>query len=362
MSTVGSTLMSCPDVQAELNNYFLSCDTATIGFRSPFNEFLWNPVNRKGLQQVINPGPGKLKTVQLRYDQAIPLSQVQAGDMSDISCTASTKRGDLTTSFEIDPDDILYVEEKFNPADFYYACRTNPDIIMRKMALMMKALREATYKKTADAFVSDTMWGDWSDIVESTYTVVSDALRVKTKKDSSIDPFPTTMFQINNALAQTNYCEAPFIVGGNSLYEYAQIINAGCCASNGVNLGDIMAKYGYAVAWDKYLQASSAFADVDKSVAIQPGALQIIYFNEYEQDAAMWAALGEKAGRNYDSFVVTDPVSGMPINVLISDNCRTVSIFMHTCTKLVGLPADLFAVGDDLEGVNYVNLIEVNNV
>lgn len=366
MSTVGSELMACPDVQAELEAFFNTCDAATIGFRSPFNEFLWNPVNRKGLQQLINPGPGKLKNVSLRYDQAIPLSQVQGGTMEDITCTASSKRGDLTTPYTIDPDDILYIEELMDPKDFYYACRNNPQIILRKIALMMKALREATYKKTADDFVSNAMWGNWGEIVEdSGYTVnVSEELVVSTKKtiggDSDV-PNPFTMEIIDNALMMTQYCDMPFITGGNALFEYYRRIQAGCCSQNGINLADIQAKYGKVVTWDKWLQASSALGDTDLSLAIMPGALQMLYFNAYEGDAEFKATAGLKVGSNYDSFVISDPVSGMPMNVLVSDNCRKISIFIHTCTKVVSLPADMFATGEDLEGVTFVNKIKVSN-
>ncbi len=360
MSTVGSTLMACPNVQAELNNYFNSCSASTIGFRSPFGEFLLNPVNRK-IQQIINPGAGKLKTVILRYDQAIvPSSPITSRE--DISCTASTKRGDLTASYSLDPDAVIGFEEKMEASDFYYACRSNPEIVMTKIALLMKAVREATYQSWADSFVNDALWGKWGGLVaDSGYTVTSDELIVKTKKDSSIDPFPNTMQDINSAIALTSYCESPFIVGGNALYAYANLIsNGGCCASNGINLGDIFAKYGYAVAYDKYLQSSSSLNSPNISASVQPGALQVVFFNEYETNLLTDA--GGRIGANYDKFVINDPVSSMPMNVLLSDNCGVLSIFIHTCSKLVALPADMFAVGDDLEGVTFVNKIKVTNV
>lgn len=360
--------MACPDVQAELYGYFGNCDASKIGFRSPFSEFLWSPTNRGGLQQVINPGPGKLKTAVLRYDQAILPSEVQSGAMSDITCTADTKRGDLTTSYEIDPEDILFIEEKWNPADFYYACRNNPEIIMGKIAAMMKALREATYKKTADDFETNALWGQWGQLVNGAatgdpYFVNGNAeLEVKTKKDGTIDPYPYSWTEISNAITNTSYCSAPFLVGGMSLFEFFQTSRNACCASNGLALDRLFNEFGVAVAFDKYLQASSALGDPNLSLAIQPGALQMLYFNEYEQDAQAWDAIGGKAGRNYDSFVITDPISGIPMNMIISDNCRTLSIFIHTCTKLVALPSDMFAVGDDLEGVTFVNRILVKNV
>ena len=47
--------------------------------------------------------------------------------------------------------------------------------------------------------------------------------------------------------------------------------------------------------------------------------------------------------------------------IVMSDNCGTISVIGYANTKLVGLPTDLFKVGDEYRGVVYVNKIKVTN-
>jgi len=46
--------------------------------------------------------------------------------------------------------------------------------------------------------------------------------------------------------------------------------------------------------------------------------------------------------------------------LIVSNNCGQISMTMQTSTKLVALPTDLICSGPS-QGVNFVNLIEVNN-
>jgi hypothetical protein len=54
--------------------------------------------------------------------------------------------------------------------------------------------------------------------------------------------------------------------------------------------------------------------------------------------------------------------SGVPYDLRVVDNCGLgYSIFVKATTKVVALPADMFDVGDNLNGVNFVNSVEVVN-
>jgi len=72
-----STLLACPDVQLELNNYFTTCNIATLGRDSAFLGMLTSPENVSGINQVVNPGGAKTRTVILRYDSGIPVANVE---------------------------------------------------------------------------------------------------------------------------------------------------------------------------------------------------------------------------------------------------------------------------------------------
>lgn len=366
MSAASSALMECPDVQIELDSAFETCDHALRGFASPFNEFLWSPQNRNNLQQTVVDGVGKVKNVVVRYDQPILPSAVQTGTVSeDINCTATTQRGDLTASYTIDEDAVLYIEEKMRWNDWARTCRSNPEIITRKIMLMMRALREATYAKNATDFVSNAMWGEYSNIVTSdtasfNVTQATQELVVRTLRSGTTDEVsPFTMQTIQQALLQTNYCGAPFVVGGNTLHSYFQRMQSGCCANQGIDLSGIMAQFGIAVSWDKYLQ--SALGTPNLSIAILPGALQMLYYNHAEPFAPAANAAGVTIGTNYEEFVITDPVSGMPMNLTLNINCKDIHIFLSTNQKLVALPQDMYNPSDEMSGVRFVNKIRVTN-
>jgi hypothetical protein len=45
----------------------------------------------------------------------------------------------------------------------------------------------------------------------------------------------------------------------------------------------------------------------------------------------------------------------------MKDDCGVINIVGYANTKLVGLPTDMFAVGDEYRGVTFVNKILVTN-
>jgi hypothetical protein len=47
--------------------------------------------------------------------------------------------------------------------------------------------------------------------------------------------------------------------------------------------------------------------------------------------------------------------------MVINYSCGVLHIVMTACTKLVGLPADIFQNGDIYAGVNFVNMVKVTN-
>jgi hypothetical protein len=365
MSALGSNMSTCPAMQVELNKYFgPGCDPALMGFPSPFADFLMSPQNRSGIQQELNPKAGRVREVIVRYDQK--LAPAPLGTYSeDISCVAQDERGDLTTSYNLDTERVVFRQEKMNVDNWEQTCRSNPEIIMRKLALLMQSVREGTYRDLARQFVANAMWGKWGKIptADTAHFTINgqDQLVVKTHKDNSIDLYPTTLQTIKNALIQTNACVNPFYVGGYSLPAYAELMQAGCCTDSGFGLDKIFAKFGAAFAWDKWL--AQAFNDTNLTAAIQSGALQLVWYNKYDSTKEVDLALSlTGGGKNYQKMVITDPVSGFPMNLLISDNCGNISIFLHTNIGLLDMPADMFAVGDDLEGSTFVNLIKVVNV
>jgi len=353
MAYAPADLSICPDIQVELNQYFETCNSATMKESTPVFDFLMSPVNRGSFSQVVSPGQGKLKTVQYRYDQRLLEAEVTQPGSCDRSCTATTKRGDLTGSCEIDPCDFWEVEELIATQDFTYACRNNFDIVNAKMMAMMSALERKVATDATEQFAA--LLGNWSTLVAN---VTNDYLQVQTLKSiASGDVNPKAYAEIDLAFKQTQYCTTPVIFSGTTLYQYYRLMQAGCCATDGLALDEILRLYGTAVLYDYRLQL--ALADADKALAVQPGSVQVITYNENDNGIA--EAAGVQWGANYYKRVIISPSTGLPIDFTLSDNCGDLSIFMRANVKVCGLPTDLYAPGDIMEGVTYVNGIEVAN-
>ena len=68
---------------------------------------------------------------------------------------------------------------------------------------------------------------------------------------------------------------------------------------------------------------------------------------------------GVFTGHNYHHQTIVSPKTGLPYDLIIKDDCGAISINVVGTFDLKGMPSDMFATGDNMEGVNFVNQIEV---
>jgi hypothetical protein len=360
MSTAPATLTVCPNVQDQLEAHFNTLGHSMMVDQMPFFEFLLSPLNRTGYSQRVAPGQGKIKTVELIYDQRILESEVtQPGE--DRTCTATTERGNLSTTCEIDPADYWEVEEKLTLEQFRYICSADGPVIGKKIMNMINAMRSkiATEITTQAA----TVLGGWSSSVTNTVTVSGEKyLSVATLRATSGDIAPGALQTINTAKMKTNWSAPSPIFGGSTLYEYADIMKSGCCSAQGLNLESILGQYGTAVLYDRRVVAANAAlsggGDLYNWMPL-PGALQVVIYNE--NDNVISESAGVTIGANYQKQIIFDPATGFPMDLTISDNCGVVSILIRANAKLCALPTDLFASGDHMEGVTFFSGIKVVN-
>lgn len=358
MSYVTSVLNDCPDLQAELDAFFEVCDASLLPDPAPLTEFLWSGLNMTGISQTISPGNGKVRNLQLRYDQRLLESAVTTVDGCTPNCSASTRRGDLISAYEIDTCDTLQVEELIHASELKASCRPISEIVTKKIAMLMKAMdaRVAT-KYTALAVA---LFGGWQANVQN--TVADDtgnskaALKLQTKRPTGFtDINAEAYYDLQTALDLTGYCNGAAIFVGQTLKKYAGLMQAGCCSSQGVDLGAILSLYGMAFAWDRRFENAMG---AEYGMAIMPKALQPIYYNHATSLPAQVA--GVTVGTNYEQFIMTSS-RGIPYDVTLSDNCGALSIIVRFTGSLVPLPTDMFAPGDHMETVTFVNKLKVMN-
>jgi len=352
MSYISTTINACPNVQRELTDLFQMESRGLFIEPLPLLEFITSAANDTNLSMEVAPGRGKTRTIVARYDQRISEADVSA-DQTNPNCSTGSEVGDMVTNYEIDITDNEQITKSVTVTDLSPSCVENNLYFNRLFLRMMDALeRKLATKHTADLA---TLNGTWETNVSG---VVADQLVVKTLKDSSIDPYPTTYATIDRALRQTGF-NSSVLFGGSLLYDYYRTMQTGCCADNGINLLDQLGMYGKAVIWDKRYE--STFGD-DLGTAIQPKSLALLN----------WTFAGWNAG--VDPRFITSNTgyrtvvfglrTGIPMDLNVHESsCGSViNVSLTATTKLVGLPNDMFADGDDYDGVTYVNEIKVTNV
>lgn len=341
------SLAQCPNIQAELTNYYQSCDSSMLRESMPFFDFLWSDINVGNLQQLVAPGGGKVKTISLRYDKRILESEVTSVENCGPTCSSETTRDDYTYQVTIDPCTKLQISEVVSADAFAYACNSNEFIIAKKIQLMIDALvRKMATQLTTQAA---GLLGNWASDVSP---VSGDQLCVTLYNSGVINP--TAMSDIDFAMQQSGFCNTTAIFAGGEIYKYARAIQSGCCSSQGIDISSISAQYGKAVMYDKRVAAQ---AGAYGAWALQAGALVPVYYvqNNHGIMEGIGMATGldnVQIGSNYYKAVIQDPQSGLPMDLVISDNCGQISIVLEANAKVVALPS-LFATGDSLEGVNF---------
>jgi hypothetical protein len=350
---IAEVLNACPNIQRELTDYFSTCNHQFFREPYPFFEFIMSPLNQNGLSQVIAPGKGKVRTMELRYSKRLLESEVSS-NQANPTCVATEKRGDCFETYTIDTSENEQASELISVNDLSATCRENPAIFMEILMRLMDAVERKVATKTTDE--ASTLTGAWATDVQN---VVANKLRVKTLKDGTTDEmFPFTMEEIDNALIQTGYCDTPVTFAGTKLYQYYRRILAGCCSNSGLDLSQIMALYGKAVMYDR--RVVNAFGDNDNAIVLQPKSVALL--NWTLSDWAEGVPAFVTSGADYFKQVIVSPRTGLKMDLNVKDNCGQVSIIVTATTKLVGMPTDLFPVGDVYQNVNFFNQIEVSNV
>lgn len=347
MSTATTSIVPCPSLQASLNDYFVSCHLNARPL--PLVEFLLSSENTSGIRQLVNPSVGKKRTVQLVYDQQVPVSAVTTVDSCDLNCTAETQRGNLSEDYTIECTDGVEAEELITLTDWMESCRDNGELINSRTMALMNAVAKKVNLKTAGEL--NAVIGDWDTSVAEIGTIDANGF-LNLPTSVSGNPAPYTFQDIQLAKEYTEFCNATFMVGGGDWYRYMRLIQSGCCADYGVDLGDLFARFGHAVAFDKDVNAT--FGN-DTAVILQLGSAQLLTLNyAMNMDAPSLAAINFAAASNYFSAQVIHPATGIPMDLIVSNSCGNISIIVRATTKLVALPNDLYPGGDAMEGVNWI--------
>jgi hypothetical protein len=317
----------------------------------PFLEFLLSPENTKLIRTEVSPGGGKLKTVQARWIQRLPETEVE-DDGDILACTSTNTYGDSTTTYTVDVTDTYTASQLINAADIARHCQENSRYVLESVMRLMDVIDRKVASAAAVQAVADI--GNWGTDVEGFYTVTGDCLQIATRQTGGQALNEFALADILQATRMANYPGAPVVFGGAEMQRYANAVQAGCCTQFGIDLLAISQQNGFGFAYDS--RVAAAQGSQLKNLVTTAGAIQWLSFN-----LADWnTGITPVAGSNYSKTLVFTP-AGLPVDLTMKDDCGNLSIVLTTTGKIVTLPTDIYEAGDKYAGVNYVNCVEIVN-
>lgn len=350
MSYCAATLEACPTIQAQIDDMFNTCGSGLHMEDIPFAEWVASAANRSNLTQTISPPNAKVMSVDLIYDQLILESAVTLN--STEFCTATTKRGNCSHNYTIDPSVNFTVSQLVEESDLRDACLNNGEFWARQILKMMIALEHRIASAWSTQAVA--LAGAWNhtDIPET--ISAGNELEIPIEFSTGLIN-PVAAQTLSNDLAMNGYCNQPFIAGGTDFYRYMQATGqAGCCTQQGLDVSAIQAKWGMAVAYDRRIK--NAMGGNEFALAVQPNSVIPLYWVKHPwKDGIAVPTMGS----NYVNYGLMLPRLAIPVDVYFVDKCPgAFHVTISAVTKVVGLPPDLFPTGYHLDGVTFVNKLK----
>jgi hypothetical protein len=280
----------------------------------------------------------------------------EATETSDRVCAATTKIDEYKFEYELDPNDILQAEFYFEAEDFTEWCGSNAAFLQGAIMQKVDLLRRKVATRIAEQVA--LMPGNYASDV----SVNGDnALVVATLQNTGGDPAVATLQKIDFATRmQTGFSGPMIVAGGADLYNYIQLVQSGCCYNGGIDIRDIYNRFGMAAIYDKRLSAELAGTGAD-SLVIDMNAIQIVNYIQAPWKDGMFNMEPRIIGGSGWAFAISDPTTGLLMDVRMSHDCGRVDVVIDTVVKAFNLPDNIFKATDDYHGVNYITKLKVTN-
>jgi hypothetical protein len=345
-------LIECPKIQEDINNNFIQGDPTAAKEPIGFTEFVVSDVNTSGfLQRKVDSGNGKLRKVELLYQQPILESEVAA--TSTRLCTTANEAGMLSTTYELGYNEGVSHTEKISMSELAIICQENPLYLGKRIQAIMDVLVKAIATNNATTLATLNGAFGTGDLNQDGSVILLNDKVVSTKKaDGSIDI--GAYEEIKYSSMNAGYPTIPFVFGFGEIYKYMTRVDVGCCANDGLDIGAYAMSNQLVFMADKKVQ--TAFG-ANKFVGLAAGATQWLSWLEYAGPRGINMIDTE----NYKQTVVTDPKTGFQFDFTLTNDCGDWIINLKLANKLVGLPADLYGAGDAFEDVTFVNKYTITN-
>jgi hypothetical protein len=346
--SISRILSECPDIQRPLGELFRE-----VGQREalPFLEFVNSPLNQSMIVQEVAPGGAKLKTVQARWIQRLPETEVVEG--ADIkTCSATNEYGDSTQSYTLETTDTYQASALVDAEAIARHCQDNSRYILETVMRLADVLDRKVATATATQVAAQK--GKWGTEVSSFFTVAADFLQIATRQSGGVAKNEFALANIQQAAKMANYPGALIGFGGAEMESYLMAVRAGCCTQYGIDLGEISQQNGFGFSYDQRI--ATAFGGQLYNLVTTPGAIQLLSYNLAQWNQGVTFSMGTGYARN----IIVTP-AGLSADLTMKDDCGNLSIVLTFTGKIVSLPTDIYEASDKYAGINYVNGVQIVN-
>ena len=353
MSYNTGNLIECSTLQVALEEVWQASPVTEM---MPLEDVLTSAENQRGITQLILPGNGKKRNVEVTYSPRLTESVVEE-NVDNPRCSTETKYGNLATTYSM-PDQNLGYAETVSNADMRNSCLgPNSSYILSRITAIADVLERAVATQHAEEFA--LLAGTWGNGIFATGNAAgqvntSDEYVWATRySDGRVNPEAWGQLSIARMKAGLGDTIG---FGGTTAWSYLNASMAGCCSQDGINLIDAMNRFGMGYAYDKRLEA--ALASDDKFMVYRLGSVQPLF---YVENPWLEGVAPGVIGSNYTHTSIFGPRTGMPMDLTISDNCGQVTLAVAVSTKLIAVPNDQFFSGDEYFGINGVAKVKITN-
>lgn len=363
MSYQTTNLLPCQDIQGRLEDLWKTPAFPGADDKMPFSDMLNSQINRFPIQTQLVKGGSKLNDVVVTYFPRLTEDLVTTKDATEITCTQTAKYGNLSRTYT-PPDTALSSGELIEIADLVRFCESNPMYFEMVVARHIDVVRRKLATQQAqEAVLLSGSWGNGTLFPTPSNSPggvnASKQYVWATRKSAALggNPDPEAWATLRMALDDVGAGANLFAAGGKTGRSYFNASMIGCCTDSGMDLGEAMARWGMAYAYDQRLTA--ALGSTDEFMILEPGNIVPIYFTMAQWKDGVNPIFIDSG--NYKLVAITDPMTGVPMDLTVSEDCGAISITVSTASKLINLPSDFYSTPDPYSGKNGVFQVLISN-
>lgn len=343
---------------------FISCEAIQMGIAEAFagqtnikpysdlniTKFLLSSTNTSNvLKQTIAP-VGKLRTVRVIYGQRPVKGESSEGAL--LRCERGEKSGETSKDYTLDPETGFRKPLLISPDDLKLRCEADSLYIAREVMKLADAVMVDAEQYYADQ-IALNMGNFATDVDEG--LAPGTTTRRTVYAQSATGVILTDAYEAITGDAYDNQTGSPVLFGARPWWNYFKKIDAACCSEIGIDAGIYAAQNGVLFAPSR--ESSEALGAINAAFALAPGAVQLIYANEFANPTIQMDQDSLKQG------TILYHNAQVPITLDYKakyDDCENLwDISVALNSDLAFMPDDMYKVGDRLSGVNGITSYEL---